>query len=274
LFPLFSEVITLWPDYCIRLNRASIDAEVSFETEDRMIRVGLVGYGYWGPNLGRNFAESEGTQVVVVGDTKESRLLAASRRHPGIRTTTDALDLIRDPNVDAVAIATPVNSHFDLAWNALSEGKHVLVEKPITSTAEEALRLIDLASRKNLVLMVDHTFIYTGAVRRIRDLLRSGEFGELYYYDSVRVNLGLFQNDVNVLWDLAVHDISIMNYVLPQQPVGLGDGRQSCSGRQRRYRIYDVSLQGQPDCPLPCKLAGSRESAPDPDRRQPQDDRL
>ena len=186
-----------------------------------VIRVGLIGYGYWGPNLARNFSESEGTTVAGVSDAREDRLAAAARRYPGIRTFHSALDLIRDPGIDAVAIATPVNSHFDLAWQALSEGKHVLVEKPMTSSSQEALRLIDLAARKKLVLMVDHTFVYTGAVRKIRDVVRSGEFGELYYYDSVRVNLGLFQYDVNVLWDLAVHDISIMNYVLPQEPVAV-----------------------------------------------------
>src|SRR4051794_1340037 len=186
-----------------------------------VIRVGLIGYGYWGPNLARNFSECEGTTVVAVSDAREDRLAAAARRYPGIRTMKTALDLIRDPGIDAVAIATPVNSHFDLASQALSEGKHVLVEKPMTSSSQEALRLIDLATRKKLVLMVDHTFVYTGAVRKIRDVVRSGEFGELYYYDSVRVNLGLFQYDVNVLWDLAVHDISIMNYVLPHEPVAV-----------------------------------------------------
>lgn len=186
-----------------------------------MIKVGLMGYGYWGPNLARNFAESDGTAVVAVCDAREQRLEAARRRYPGIRTSTDARDLIQDPGVDAVAIATPVKSHFDLAWQALLEGKHVLLEKPMTSTTEEAMRLIDLAQRRKLVLMVDHTFVYTGAVRKIRQVVQSVEFGELYYYDSVRVNLGLFQYDVNVLWDLAVHDISIMNYVLPEQPVAV-----------------------------------------------------
>src|SRR3954454_14405760 len=151
-----------------------------------VIRVGLIGYGYWGPNLARNFSESEGTAVVAVSDCREDRLNAAARRYPGIRTVKSAADLIRDPGIDAVAIATPVNSHFDLAWHALSEGKHVLLEKPMTSSSQEALRLIELATGRNLVLMVDHTYVYTGAIRKIRDVVRSGNFGEIYYYDSVR----------------------------------------------------------------------------------------
>jgi predicted dehydrogenase len=186
-----------------------------------MIGVGVIGYGYWGPNLVRNFMDCEATTVRVVSDHRESRLGAAARRYPGVRTTTSAIELCQDPAVDAVVIATPVEHHFELALAALSAGKHVLVEKPITSTCDQASRLIDAAAARRLVLMVDHTFVYTGAVRKIRELVDAGELGELYYYDSVRINLGLFQHDVNVLWDLAVHDLSIMEYVIRQAPVAV-----------------------------------------------------
>ena len=184
-----------------------------------MIRIGVIGYGYWGPNLVRNFADRPDARVTVVADRRPDRLEEAQRRYPTIRVTAEASDLIADPAVDAVVIATPVALHFDLATAALRAGKHVLVEKPIAATSDEASRLIDDAARRRLVLMVDHTFVYTGAVQKIRELVRSGELGDLYYYDSVRINLGLFQQDVDVLWDLAVHDLSIMDFVLSQQAV-------------------------------------------------------
>jgi predicted dehydrogenase len=183
-----------------------------------MVKIGVIGYGYWGPNLVRNFAEVKDARVTMVADRRAERLEQVVRRYPGVRTTTDHNDLIGDADVDAVIIATPVDRHFDLAMAALAAGKHVLVEKPIASSSDQASRLVDEAQRRNLVLMVDHTFVYTGAVQKIRDLTRDGDLGDLYYYDSVRINLGLFQHDVNVLWDLAVHDLSIMDYVL-QQPV-------------------------------------------------------
>src|SRR5688572_18314868 len=186
-----------------------------------MITVGVIGYGYWGPNLVRNFAETAGARVGFVSDLSEQRLAVAARRHPGIKTSTNARDLIEDPGVDAVVIATPVNRHFELALAALRAGKHVLVEKPLTSTSEHALQLIDEAERRRLVLMVDHTFVYTGAVMKMRQLVDAGELGDIYYYDSVRINLGLFQPDVNVLWDLAVHDLAIMDYVLGRLPVAV-----------------------------------------------------
>jgi predicted dehydrogenase len=184
-----------------------------------MVNIGVIGYGYWGPNLVRNIAEGTNTQVIAVADMKNDRLQLAARRYPGIRTVSDYRDLLMDPNIDAVAISTPVSTHFTLAMEALQSGKHVLVEKPITADSEEASRLIDEAARRNLVLMVDHTFVYTGAVRKMRELISSGSLGEIYYYDSARVNLGLFQHDVNVIWDLAVHDLSIMDYILPEEPV-------------------------------------------------------
>lgn len=185
------------------------------------MRIGVIGYGYWGPNVVRNFAELAESEVTVVSDHRPERLAQARRRYPGIRVTTDALDLIADPAVDAVAIVTPVAFHFDLASAALRAGKHVLVEKPIASNTDEASRLIDEAARRRLVLMVDHTFVYTGAVQKMRELVVGGELGDIHYYDSVRINLGLFQHDVDVLWDLAVHDLSIMDFILTQQPVAV-----------------------------------------------------
>lgn len=184
-----------------------------------MISIGVIGYGYWGPNLVRNFAEGLDTKVVAVADMRNERLQLAARRYPGIETVTDHRDILKNPKIDAVAISTPVSTHFPLAMEALQAGKHVLVEKPITASSEQALRLIDEAAKRNLVLMVDHTFVYTGAVRKMRDLITTGALGDVYYYDSTRVNLGLFQHDVNVIWDLAVHDLSIMDYVLSELPV-------------------------------------------------------
>jgi predicted dehydrogenase len=186
-----------------------------------MITVGVIGYGYWGPNLVRNFAEAPGGRVGFVTDLRAGRLSHVTARHPAVKTSTDYRELLSDPSVDAVAIATPVSSHFDIAMAALRAGKHVLVEKPITSTSEQALTLIEEAARRRLILMVDHTFVYTSAVSKIRELTQRGDLGEIYYYDSVRINLGLFQHDVNVLWDLAVHDLSIMDFVLGQTPMSV-----------------------------------------------------
>jgi predicted dehydrogenase len=186
-----------------------------------MIKVGVIGYGYWGPNLVRNFATSTRSRVVAVCDLEPKRLAVAERTYPGIRTTSDPADLFAAADIDAIAIATPVRLHYQLALEALRAGKHVLVEKPVTETAEQARHLMEEAEARGLVLMVDHTFIYTPAVQKMRDLVRSGELGDIYYYDSVRVNLGLFQTDVNVLWDLAVHDLSIIEYVLDQVPTAV-----------------------------------------------------
>jgi len=182
------------------------------------INIGVIGYGYWGPNLVRNFSELPGAQVRSVSDFKPELLVKAKARYPNIQVTTNYQDLLADPGIDAIAVATPVSTHFDLALAALQAGKHVLLEKPMTSSSKQALRLIEEAKQRNLVLMVDHTFVYTGAVRKMHDLVATGALGSIYYYDSVRVNLGLFQHDVNVLWDLAVHDLSIMGYVLPHKP--------------------------------------------------------
>jgi predicted dehydrogenase len=178
----------------------------------------VIGYGYWGPNLVRNFAEVVGSQFLSLSDLSSDRLAIAQRHYPGIRTTTNCGDLLADPHIEAVAIATPVSTHYDIALQALKNGKHVLVEKPIAATSTQAAELIEAADRRNRVLMVGHTFVYTGAVRKIRELVAGNQLGTIYYYDSVRVNLGLFRHDVNVIWDLATHDLSIMDYVLASQP--------------------------------------------------------
>jgi predicted dehydrogenase len=195
-----------------------VDSAIERRTASDTIRVGVIGYGYWGPNLVRNFAEVPGSAVGAVSDLNTQRLAEARGRYPAVHTTTDYHDLLTDPNVDAVVIATPVRTHFDLAMQALRAGKHVLVEKPMAETSKQGELLIQTAREHNRVLMVDHTFVYTGAVRKIKDLVAAERLGQLYYYDSVRVNLGLVQHDVNVLWDLAVHDLSIMDYVLAQEP--------------------------------------------------------
>jgi len=186
-----------------------------------VIGVGIIGYGYWGPNLVRNFYETPGCRVVAVSDLRADRLARVRTRYPTIDTTADYRDVLRNTRIDAVAIATPVSTHFDLGLQALQSGKHVLMEKPMTVDVEQALRLVDEAELRHRILAVDHTFVYTGAVRKIHELISCGDLGQIYYYDSVRVNLGLFQHDVNVIWDLAVHDLSIMDYVLPAQPAAV-----------------------------------------------------
>jgi predicted dehydrogenase len=182
------------------------------------VGVGVIGCGYWGPNLVRNFVEAAGSRVIAVSDLSPERLASIGRRYPAVETTTDYRDLLRDSRVDAVVVATPVATHFELALAALEAGKHVLVEKPLGASAAEAAGLVEAAARRRRVLMVDHTFVYTGAVRKIHELIAAGTLGDIYYYDSVRVNLGLFQHDVNVMWDLAVHDLSIIDYVLGARP--------------------------------------------------------
>jgi predicted dehydrogenase len=186
-----------------------------------MINIGIVGYGYWGPNLVRNFAEVPGVNIAAVADLDASKLAIVKKRYPAVNVTTDLHELLRDPTIDAIAIATPVNTHYDLALAALRAGKHVWVEKPMTENSKQARHLIEEAQKRNLVLLVDHTFIYTGAVMKMGELIKSGELGRIYYYDSVRVNLGLFQRDVSVISDLAVHDFSILDYLLGEHPVAV-----------------------------------------------------
>jgi predicted dehydrogenase len=183
-----------------------------------MLRVGVVGYGYWGPNIVRNFNASERANVVAVCDKNENALGRVRRNYPGIMTTSDINDIVSSPDIDIVTVITPVSTHYELAKAALENGKHVFVEKPFTSTAAEAEELIELAEKKGLKLMVDHTFLFTSVVKRIREIIEENVLGELYYYDSTRVNLGLFQRDVNVIWDLSPHDFSIMDYLIKERP--------------------------------------------------------
>jgi len=186
-----------------------------------MIQVGVIGYGYWGPNLVRNFNSNGSSQVTMVCDRLPQSLEKVKKAYPRTKVTTDHNELILDPDVDTVAIATPVFTHYELARKVLETGKSVFVEKPFTSTVAEAEELVELAEKKNLKIMVDHTFLYTGAVKKIKELMDGGVLGDLYYFDSTRVNLGLFQHDVNVVWDLAPHDIAIMNYLIGKRPTGV-----------------------------------------------------
>jgi len=186
-----------------------------------MIRIGVVGYGYWGPNLVRNFAETSGATVAAVADLDLSKLAQLRKRYPAITVTRDVGDLLADPTIDAIAIATPVQTHYELGLAALMAGKHLWMEKPMCQDSREARRLVEVAAQRGLTLLVDHTFIYTGAIRKMGDIIHSGDLGRVYYYDSVRVNLGLFQRDVSVISDLAVHDFSILDHLLEEHPVAV-----------------------------------------------------
>jgi predicted dehydrogenase len=182
------------------------------------VNFGVIGYGYWGPNVVRNLASLEGSQVSAIAELSPNAQKRAHKAYPSIHITSDTMEVIKSPDIDAIAVITPVWTHYELAKAALENGKHVFVEKPFTSNVAQGEKLIDLAIQKNLRIMVDHTFLFTGAVRKISQLLREGTLGKLYYYDSTRVNLGLFQHDINVLWDLAPHDLSIMDYVIEGNP--------------------------------------------------------
>ncbi len=186
-----------------------------------IIKVGIIGYGYWGTNLVRNFFGTDNCTLAMVADGRPERLAVLSKNFPSINRVTTAEEIINDRTTDAVVIATPVSTHYQLAKKALLNGKHVLIEKPMTSSAEEADELINLAEQKGLTLMVDHTFLYTGAVQKMKELIQSQTIGTLQYFDSSRINLGLFQSDVNVLWDLAPHDISILTYLINELPVSI-----------------------------------------------------
>jgi predicted dehydrogenase len=185
------------------------------------VGIGVVGYGYWGPNLVRNFARAEKSRVVAICDRDATKLAVSKRLHPDVVITAEFTDVLNDGRIDAIAIATPVSTHYELALAALRAGKHVLVEKPLAQTSEQVHRLIEEAERRRLILMVDHTFLYTPAVQKIRDLTIEGALGDIYYYNGIRASLGLFQSDVNVIWDLAVHDISIIQYILNEAPVAV-----------------------------------------------------
>lgn len=183
-----------------------------------MIRFGVIGYGYWGPNIVRNLRSLETVKVVAVCDKNPDSQRKAKNAFPEVAVTGDAMELLLSPDIDAIAVITPVWTHYELAKTALLNGKHVFVEKPFTSTSAQAKELIDIADRKGLQIMVDHTFLFTGSVRKIKQLLDDGTLGKLYYYDSTRVNLGLFQHDIDVLWDLAPHDLSVCDYLIGKQP--------------------------------------------------------
>jgi len=183
-----------------------------------MINVGVIGFGYWGPNIIRNFSSVNGARVVAVCDQKPASLEKAASLYPGIKCLTDADELIGDPSIDCIAVVTPVSAHYPLGKKALEQGKHLFVEKPFTASSVQAKELIEIAEKKNLTIMVDHTFLFTGAVRKMKELIDDGTLGNIYYYDSTRINLGLFQHDVNVVWDLAPHDFSIMHYLISEKP--------------------------------------------------------
>jgi predicted dehydrogenase len=191
------------------------------EKANRAVGMGLVGYGYWGPNVLRNAAASADTNPIMLADLNPDRLQAARSLYPALETTTSVDELLENPSIEAVAVATPVDTHYPIAKAALEAGKHVLVEKPMTSTVETAEELVALARKKGLVLMVDHVFVFSPPVRKMKEVVDSGELGELLFIDSIRINLGLFQHDINVVWDLAPHDLSIVDYILGRLPKSL-----------------------------------------------------
>jgi len=198
-----------------------------------MVNFGVVGYGYWGPNIVRNLVGLEDARVLAISDKLAPARARAQIAHPAIPVTADSSDVIASNEIDAIAIISPVWTHFELAKAALENGKHIFVEKPFTSTSAQAEELINLAAAKNLKIMVDHTFLFTGAVRKIKQLLQEGALGKLYYYDSTRLNLGLFQHDVNVIWDLAPHDLAIMDYLIGETPEEVfATGRSHLNGSE------------------------------------------
>ena len=206
-----------------------------------MVKLGVIGYGYWGPNIVRNFSGHQDCKVVAVCDKNSVALARVLIQHPNVRLMTEADDIVMSSEIDAVAIVTPVSYHYELAKKALENGKHVFAEKPFTATSAQAEELVELAERKNLQIMVDHTFLFTGAVRKIKQLVDDGTLGPLYYYDSTRVNLGLFQHDVNVLWDLAPHDLSIMDYLVGLEPdlvVATGSAHVNCLEDVAHLTVY------------------------------------
>jgi predicted dehydrogenase len=203
---------------------------------ERNLRVGVIGAGYWGPNLVRNFFEAPGAEAVAVCDLSEEQLEAIRKRYPSVRTTRRHRELIDDPAIDAVCVATPVSTHHSLASEALRAGKHVLVEKPLAGTVQEAKSLVELAAETKRVLLAGHTFVYNPAVQKVREIIAKREIGRVYYVDSQRVNLGLHQFDINVLWDLGPHDVSIVLYWLGEEPEWI-----SCTGaRYIQPQVEDV----------------------------------
>ena len=187
----------------------------------KTINLGIIGYGYWGPNLARNFFAANDCTLKAVADARPDRLAVLAKLFPSVKGVKDADDIINDTEIDAVVIATSVHSHFPLAKKALMAGKHVLIEKPMTSSVAEADELIEMAAKRGLTLMVDHTFLYTGAVQKMKEIIDSEGIGTPRYFDSSRINLGLFQPDVNVIWDLAPHDLSILTYLVKETPASI-----------------------------------------------------
>jgi len=202
-----------------------------------MIKVGVIGYGYWGPNVARNFNLAGVSEVVAIADKSEKSQRRAQEAFPHVRVVGDAQEILSSPEIDVVAVVTPVWTHFELAKAALNHGKHVFVEKPFTASVAQAEELIELAARKRLQIMVDHTFLFTGAVRKIRQLVDEGTLGNLFYYDSMRVNLGLFQHDINVIWDLAPHDLSIMDHVIQKEPEAI-----VATGEKHLNNLVDIAF--------------------------------
>lgn len=202
-----------------------------------MFRVGLIGYGYWGPNLARNFQANQNVSLVRIADLSEKRRKEAQRFHPHAEITSDAKMITEGKDIDIVVISTPVHTHYEFAINALKNGKHVWIEKPIASNAQQAEEIVELAQKSGLVAIVDHTFLFTNAVRMIKKYIDHDDFGDLLYFDSVRINLGLFQHDVNVLWDLATHDLSIMNYLIGSSPKTV-----SATGSTHYNKMVDVAF--------------------------------
>ncbi len=198
-----------------------------------MINVGVIGYGYWGPNIVRNFNAAQGARVTAICDANQESRNRAKKAYPHAEVTSDCQDIIKSRDIEAVAVVTQVSTHFQLAKGALENGKHVFIEKPFTSSVAQAEELIHIAEKKNLKIMVDHTFIFTGAVRKMKELIEGGTLGNIYYYDSIRVNLGIFQNDINVIWDLAPHDFSIMDYLIEEKPVAVSScGKSHVNGKE------------------------------------------
>lgn len=210
-----------------------------------MIGIGVIGYGYWGPNLAKAIAAAPGLTLAAIADRDDLARGRASSQHPSALIYQTFQEVLDCPKVDAVCIATPTRFHYEIALAALKAGKHVLIEKPIASSSAEAARLIDEAARRGLTLIVDHTFIYTGAVQKIKDITASGLMGNLFYYDSTRINLGLFQSDVNVIWDLAVHDLAILDFVTQAAPLAISaNGINHIAGNPENMAHITLYLEG------------------------------
>ena len=201
------------------------------------MKVGVIGFGYWGPNVARNFNQPGLSEVVAIADKSKNSQLRAAQAFPQAKVTGEAQEILESPEIDVVAVVTPVWTHYEIAKSALNHGKHVFVEKPFTASVAQAEELIELAARKKLQIMVDHTFLFTGAVRKIRQLVDEGTLGNLFYYDSMRVNLGLFQHDINVIWDLAPHDLSIMDYLIQKEPEAL-----VATGEKHLNNLVDIAF--------------------------------